>query len=122
MLQFKDCGLLLSPSSLSTDLLPNPNLNNHHRFLRQLLLPLIAGVWVVCQHLISFAGGVQSFQDTVKGAQQLAAKCIYAGMYLRYFHLNIYVLMTYIFSQIIMINFHPLNFNILYLQILLIDL
>ena len=33
----------------------------------------------MCQHLISFAGGVQSLNATVKGAQLLAAKCIYTG-------------------------------------------
>lgn len=78
--KFVDCGLL-SPSSPSSELLPNPSFDSHHGFLRRLLLPLVAGVWVVCQHLISFAGGVQSFQDTVKGAQLLAAKCIHAGMW-----------------------------------------
>jgi hypothetical protein len=41
----------------------------------------VSGVWVVCQHLISFAGGVQSFPDTVKGVQLLGTKFIHAGKY-----------------------------------------
>ena len=36
-------------------------------------------VQVVCQHLISIAGGVQSLNATVKGSQRLAAKCIQTG-------------------------------------------
>ena len=35
---------------------------------------------VVCQHILSFAHGVQSLNATVKGAQLLAAKCIHTGI------------------------------------------
>ena len=44
-----------------------------------LLLPFVVGNWVVCEHLLSLSGGVQSLSGTVSGAQQLAAKCLLAG-------------------------------------------
>lgn len=53
----------------------------HMSFLRGLLLPFVGGVWVVCHHLLSLDGGVQSLSATVKAAQQLAAKCVKHGMY-----------------------------------------
>ena len=97
VLRFVDSGLLLSPSSLFSDLLPNPNFDSHLYFLRQLLLPLVAGVWVICQHLVSFAGGVRSFQDAVKGVQLLGTKCIHAGIYakeIRYILYTWYIVLT----------------------------
>lgn len=53
----------------------------HMRFLRGLLLPFVAGVWVVCHHLLSLNGGVQSLSATVKAAQQLSAKCLKHGRF-----------------------------------------
>ena len=48
-------------------------------FLRSLLLPFVCVVWVVCHHLLSLDGGVQSLSATVRGAQLLAAKCLKHG-------------------------------------------
>lgn len=53
----------------------------HMKFLRGLMLPFVAGVWVVCHHLLSLDGGVQSLSATVKAAQQLSAKCLRHGMF-----------------------------------------
>ena len=51
----------------------------HMAFLRGLLLPFIGCVWVVCQHLVSLDGGVQSLGATVKAAQKLSAKSLRHG-------------------------------------------
>ncbi len=48
-------------------------------FLRGLLLPFASGVWVVCNHLLSLDGGVQSLTAAVKAAQWLSAKCLKQG-------------------------------------------
>lgn len=56
--------------------------SSQHRlisFLRGLLSPFIGGVWVVCHHLLSLDGGVQSLSATIKAAQQLSAKCLKHG-------------------------------------------
>ena len=47
------------------------------RFLQDLLFPFVGGVWVVCHYLLSLDGGVQSLTATIRGAQLLAAKCLY---------------------------------------------
>ena len=76
----------------------NPQKEHVLAFLESLVLPFVAGVWVrvavcwrhlpldsavlpqvVCHHLLSMKGGVQSVSATVHGAKVLAAKCVKAG-------------------------------------------
>lgn len=49
-------------------------------FLRDLLLPFVSGVWVVCNHLLSLEDGVESLSAAVKAAQWLSAKCLKQGI------------------------------------------
>lgn len=58
----------------------NPNKEHVLTFLESLVLPFVAGVWVVCHYLLSMKGGVQSVTATVHGAKVLAAKCVKAGV------------------------------------------
>ncbi|KAL5463463.1 hypothetical protein EMCRGX_G032358 [Ephydatia muelleri] len=58
----------------------NPQKEHVLAFLESLVLPFVAGVWVVCHHLLSMKGGVQSVSATVHGAKVLAAKCVKAGV------------------------------------------
>ncbi len=43
------------------------------------ILPFVIGNWVVCEHLLSIGEGVETLTGTIKGAQQLAAKCLHTG-------------------------------------------
>ncbi len=44
-----------------------------------MILPFVVGNWVVCEHLLSIGDGVETISGTIKGAQQLAAKCLHTG-------------------------------------------
>lgn len=79
LLKLLDRGVLQSYEK--GELTVNPHKEDAFSFLHGLLLPFIAGVWVTCQHLLSFAGGVQSLNTTIRGAQQLAAKLIHTGVF-----------------------------------------
>ena len=48
-------------------------------FLRNLLLPFVLCMYVVCHQLLSLRGGVQSLGVTVKHAQLLAASAVWHG-------------------------------------------
>jgi hypothetical protein len=79
LMSLVDRGYLILSSREEDSISLNDRREGEFHFLQSLLQPFVEGVWVVCQHLLSFNGGVQSLSTTIRNAQRLGIKCITSG-------------------------------------------